>query len=184
MKKVMITAALALMTMGAMAQTLDNDTTCYEPEHLFKVGVVPKFKSGKWAFIQYLYNNLRYPKEAEKEMVEAKVLTTFIVEKDGSLSNITPVKTTLQFFDAKKKAQKLGMTEDRAELPSEVIDGTKTKKRGNLSIPSFSVGITGLEPATSRPPDVCATNCAKSRSNSTSILTVVFECGCKGTQNF
>ena len=47
MKKVMITAALALMTMGAMAQTLDNDTTCYEPEHLFKVGVVPKFKSGK-----------------------------------------------------------------------------------------------------------------------------------------
>ena len=57
----------------------------------------------------------------------------------------------------------------------------KTKKRGNLSILSFSVGITGLEPATSRPPDVCATNCAKSRSNSTSILTVVFECGCKGT---
>ena len=28
----------------------------------------------------------------------------------------------------------------------------------------LSVGITGLEPATSRPPDVCATNCAKSRS--------------------
>ena len=27
---------------------------------------------------------------------------------------------------------------------------------------SLSVGITGLEPATSRPPDVCATNCAKS----------------------
>ena len=27
----------------------------------------------------------------------------------------------------------------------------------------LSVGITGLEPATSRPPDVCATNCAKSR---------------------
>ena len=26
------------------------------------------------------------------------------------------------------------------------------------------VGITGLEPATSRPPDLCATNCAKSRS--------------------
>ncbi len=31
-------------------------------------------------------------------------------------------------------------------------------------LPFFlSVGITGLEPATSRPPDVCATNCAKSR---------------------
>lgn len=112
MKKVMITAMLGMMSMGAMAQTLDNDTTCYEPEHLFKVGVVPKYKSGMGSVVQYLYNKLRYPKEAEKEMVEAKVLTTFIVEKDGSLSNITPVKTTLQFFDAKKKAQKLGMTEE------------------------------------------------------------------------
>ena len=112
MKKVMITAALAMMTMGAMAQTVDNDTTCYEPEQVYKAGTMPKFKSGMGSMVQYLYNNLRYPKEAEKEMVEAKVLTTFIVEKDGSLSNITPVNTTLQFFDAKKKAEKLGMTEE------------------------------------------------------------------------
>ena len=42
----------------------------------------------------------------------------------------------------------------------------KKKKAKNLVILSLSlsVGITGLEPATSRPPDVCATNCAKSRS--------------------
>ena len=112
MKKVMITAALAMMTMGAMAQTVDNDTTCYEPEQVYKAGTLPKYKSGMGSVVQYLYNNMRYPKEAEKEMVEAKVLTTFIVEKDGSLSNITPVKTTLQFFDAKKKAEKLGMTEE------------------------------------------------------------------------
>ena len=32
-----------------------------------------------------------------------------------------------------------------------------------ISHPLVIVGITGLEPATSRPPDVCATNCAKSR---------------------
>ena len=49
------------------------------------------------------------------------------------------------------------------------------KKRKCLKIKHFRsafVGITGLEPATSRPPDVCATNCAKSRF-----------CGCKGKQN-
>lgn len=41
------------------------------------------------------------------------------------------------------------------------------KKQKELIINSFCfhfVGITGLEPATSRPPDVCATNCAKSRT--------------------
>ena len=43
-----------------------------------------------------------------------------------------------------------------------------------------SVGITGLEPATSRPPDVCATNCAKSRSFCLAT-DLVPECGCKIT---
>ncbi len=33
------------------------------------------------------------------------------------------------------------------------------------------VGITGLEPATSRPPDVCATNCAKSRFCDAKVYT-------------
>ena len=50
------------------------------------------------------------------------------------------------------------------------------KKRKYLKIKHFRfafVGITGLEPATSRPPDVCATNCAKSRF-----------CGCKGKAYF
>ena len=50
------------------------------------------------------------------------------------------------------------------------------KKRKCLKIKHFRfafVGITGLEPATSRPPDVCATNCAKSRF-----------CDCKGRHNF
>ena len=36
------------------------------------------------------------------------------------------------------------------------------------------VGITGLEPATSRPPDVCATNCAKSRYSKKKHLALTF----------
>ncbi len=46
------------------------------------------------------------------------------------------------------------------------------------------VGITGLEPATSRPPDVCATNCAKSRSFLSLAPTRWSKCGCKSTHNF
>ena len=46
--------------------------------------------------------------------------------------------------------------------------GVQIKKEASNLYSAFSffsaVGITGLEPATSRPPDVCATNCAKSRS--------------------
>ena len=48
------------------------------------------------------------------------------------------------------------------------------KKRKCLKIKHFRfafVGITGLEPATSRPPDVCATNCAKSRFCDAKVYT-------------
>ena len=39
----------------------------------------------------------------------------------------------------------------------------KTQEIG-FQLLALYVGITGLEPATSRPPDACATNCAKSRT--------------------
>ena len=48
--------------------------------------------------------------------------------------------------------------------------------KGGATFPGssfFLVGITGLEPATSRPPDVCATNCAKSRNRLFSGAKVV-----------
>ena len=47
-------------------------------------------------------------------------------------------------------------------VPIWVLKKVKVLKINTLAL-AF-VGITGLEPATSRPPDVCATNCAKSRS--------------------
>ena len=49
------------------------------------------------------------------------------------------------------------------------------KKKKCLKIKHFRfafVGITGLEPATSRPPDVCATNCAKSRFCDAKVSTL------------
>ena len=54
-----------------------------------------------------------------------------------------------------------------AALSDEWYGRAERKKELTAIRPSalhLHVGITGLEPATSRPPDVCATNCAKSRS--------------------
>ena len=56
-------------------------------------------------------------------------------------------------------------TKKRRNLAWQVVNKRKKKTRGQtVKLTSrVIVGITGLEPATSRPPDVCATNCAKSR---------------------
>lgn len=42
-------------------------------------------------FYKWLYENMKYPEQAKKMGVEGKVYVRFIVEKDGSLSNINVV---------------------------------------------------------------------------------------------
>ncbi len=45
------------------------------------------------AFGYYFMNNLRYPKEAKQLGIEGKVMVEFIIEKDGSVSNVTLIKS-------------------------------------------------------------------------------------------
>lgn len=53
------------------------------------VGVkLPEFPNGIDALISFLSTNLHYPKAAEKLGIEAKVIVGFVVDKDGSISNI------------------------------------------------------------------------------------------------
>lgn len=47
-----------------------------------------QFPGGISEFFKYLAGNIRYPDEAKRNKVIGKVFATFVVEKDGSLSNI------------------------------------------------------------------------------------------------
>jgi TonB family protein len=47
---------------------------------------MPKFPGGQPALFQYLSMNVRYPKEAEDAGVQGRVIVTFVVEKDGSIT--------------------------------------------------------------------------------------------------
>lgn len=48
----------------------------------------PEFPGGLKAFYQYLSANIRYPKAAARNKIQGRVFLSFIVEKDGELSNI------------------------------------------------------------------------------------------------
>lgn len=50
------------------------------------------FPGGIQAFYGYLKENLQYPKQAQRMGVEGRVFVQFIVEKDGSLTDIQVVK--------------------------------------------------------------------------------------------
>lgn len=60
----------------------------------------PGFKGGMDKFIGFLERNLRYPADAEKNRVQGKVYITFVVEKDGKLSDIKVVRGVSRTIDA------------------------------------------------------------------------------------
>ncbi|RZA00664.1 MAG: TonB family protein [Sphingobacteriaceae bacterium] len=53
----------------------------------------PKFPGGTQNFLQYLAANIRYPADDRKNNVQGRVVAQFIVEKDGSLSDIKVVRS-------------------------------------------------------------------------------------------
>jgi protein TonB len=52
----------------------------------------PEFEGGMKAWAKYLQRNLRYPYEAQEKGIGGKVFVSFIIEKDGSVSNVKLIK--------------------------------------------------------------------------------------------
>ena len=48
---------------------------------------MPQFPGGFGAMVRFLSSNINYPVEAEKKGIQGRVIVTFIVECDGSVSN-------------------------------------------------------------------------------------------------
>lgn len=44
------------------------------------------------SLLEFMYNNIRYPQEAREQNLEGSVVATFVVENDGSLSNLSVLK--------------------------------------------------------------------------------------------
>jgi protein TonB len=52
----------------------------------------PEFTGGAKAWSKYMERNLRYPSRAQEEGAAGKVYVSFVVEKDGSVTDVTVVK--------------------------------------------------------------------------------------------
>ncbi|RZL49451.1 MAG: energy transducer TonB [Pedobacter sp.] len=69
----------------APKQVSASDTTIYS---FVAVQNPPKFVGGIAEFYTFLGNNIKYPTEAKENKIQGNVFASFVVEKDGSLSNI------------------------------------------------------------------------------------------------
>jgi periplasmic protein TonB len=66
---------------------------------LVEIQVMPMPVGGEEAWTKFLNKNLRFPPEAQADGVGGKVFVGFVIEKDGSLSNISVEKAVGHGFD-------------------------------------------------------------------------------------
>ena len=85
------------------------------------VEVLPEYPGGPNALVKYVQNNLKYPESAKKNKQEGRVFVGFVVEKDGSVTNVNVLR---------------GVCE---ELDNEAVRVVK-------SLPKFTPGMHGGKP--------------------------------------
>ena len=61
---------------------------------------MPEFPGGMEALVKYMAENMKYPEDAKKQLVEGRVLVQFIVETDGSVSNTEVLMRVFPSLDA------------------------------------------------------------------------------------
>ncbi len=94
---------------------------------IFEVTEEPaQYPGGQGALMQYLAQNIRYPKIAAENGAQGRVLVQFVIEKDGSLSNFTVVKKSGDIIT--KNAQSgitvnaQGSATEENKVPQEAFD--------------------------------------------------------------
>ena len=61
---------------------------------------MPQFPGGPSALFEFLSKNMQYPKDAEKAKLQGRVIVTFVVKKDGSITDAKVVKSVAPSLDA------------------------------------------------------------------------------------
>ena len=61
---------------------------------------MPEYPGGMAALMEYLSQNIKYPEDAQKQKVEGRVIASFVVRTDGSITDITLFRKVFPSLDA------------------------------------------------------------------------------------
>ncbi len=87
-----------IRTEPTQAKVADED---YEGETVYDVvEELPQFPGGMEELMKYLATKVKYPKSAQTEGIEGRVLVSFVVEKDGSITHSKVVNSASPELDA------------------------------------------------------------------------------------
>ena len=99
MKKFLIMALMALF--GLTTMSAQKTVVAKKNQQVFDVvEKMPEYPGGQAALFEYLSTNVKYPVDAEKQKIQGRVLVTFVVNTDGSITDIEVVKKAFPSLDA------------------------------------------------------------------------------------
>ena len=64
---------------------------------------MPSYPGGQEKMFEFIMANLRYPAEAMKQKTVGRVIVTFVIEKNGAVSNVNVAKGVDPLLDAEAK---------------------------------------------------------------------------------
>ena len=101
-KAMMIVGISLLLTLSSCEK---DDDDIDDPEPVTEivdetVDQMAYYPGGIPALMDFLNENIKYPEQAEREGIEGRVVAGFIVERDGSVSNIEILKSVHPLLDA------------------------------------------------------------------------------------
>ena len=99
MKKLIMMSLMAMF--GLSTVSAQKTVVAEKNQQVFDVvEQMPEYPGGPSALIEYLSQNVKYPEDAKQQKIEGRVLATFVVETDGSVSNVEVVKPAFPSLDA------------------------------------------------------------------------------------
>ncbi|UKK47774.1 energy transducer TonB [Prevotella sp. E9-3] len=91
---------LSAITIIGLSMCSQNKQGAVTDEVYDSCAVMPEFPGGQEALMAFIGENIKYPVHAEEVGMEGRVVCSFIIEKDGSVSNVEVVESADSLLDS------------------------------------------------------------------------------------
>ena len=103
-KRLILFGCLVLVCVGICAQTSSDEippqaeeveNSQHDDTEVMFVDyeTMPEFPGGQQALFAYLSENVKYPRVAKENKIQGRVICSFVVEKDGRITNVQVVRS-------------------------------------------------------------------------------------------
>lgn len=125
-EKTMIAPAPEAVSVEVATPLPPDDDKVYEVAE-----VMPEYPGGQGELLKFLARNIKYPEESVKNKEEGRVQIAFIVNKDGSISDVKVLKNTTPLLDA-----------EAIRITKSMPNWTPGKDKGKVVRVAYTVPVT------------------------------------------